>query len=136
MAVKQLDDPKANYFPKVIFILLLIVSASFLFKFAQSRQFNQKVLGEDTNLKKKEKTYSLVDIRKSGEDLYGQVSTSIQKETGIVLGTFTDLLSDVASKSADTVKEYVITNAVGNIMKQIDKLPGQEKEMIKKEICR
>ncbi len=136
MAVKQLEDPKVQYLPKVIFILLLILSASFLFKLAQNKKFNQAVLGKNTNSQKKENNVSLADLKKQGENVYNQISNSAQKEAGLVLGTFTDLISDTASKSADTVKEYIFTNTVGNVLKQIDKLPSQEKEMIKKEVCK
>ena len=136
MAVKQLEDPKSRYLPKVIFILILVLSASVLFRFFQNKQINKDVLGGNTKLQKKVNQASLTDIKKQGEDIYNQISATAQKEAGVVLGTFTDILSDTASQSASTLKEYIFTNTVGNLLKQIDKLPSQEKEMIKKEICR
>ena len=136
MVVKQLVDSKTGYLPKVIFILILILSASFIFEISQNKSINKSVLGKSIELKKKASDVSLKNIRNEGEKIYNKISASAQKEVGLVLGAFTELLSDTASKSANTAKEYIFANTVGNLLKQIDKLPTQEKELIKKEVCK
>lgn len=55
---------------------------------------------------------------------------------GSVLGTATEYMSDIASKSAGTVEGFVIDSTVGGIVKQVDKLPKKQQEDIRKALCK
>ena len=53
-----------------------------------------------------------------------------------MLGTATEYVSDIASKSAGTVENFVIDSTVEGIMKQVDKLPEKQQKEIKEAMCK
>lgn len=55
---------------------------------------------------------------------------------GSVLGTATEYMSNIASKSAGTVEGLVIDSTVAGIVKQVDKLPKKQQEDIRKALCK
>jgi len=44
--------------------------------------------------------------------------------------------TQIASQSAKTVSDFVFDSTLVNILKQIEKLPKEQREKIKEEICR
>ena len=137
MPLKPLESPKKTIYIKIGFLILLILLGVFIFRYAWLKKAaTEDTLGAETSLKDGKASVSLEEIQAQGEDLVNQLSTNAKQQVGSVLGTFDDLVSDQASKSADTVKEYIIVNTVGGLLQQIDKLPEADQELIKKEICR
>lgn len=58
------------------------------------------------------------------------------KETvGDVLGTATDLVGEIASNSASAVSDFIIDKTTAPFIDQINKLPPDQREQIKKNIC-
>ena len=132
MPLKPLEKPKKNYLPKIIFILILLLSGSLFFKQSFLKKNTlEDALGAETKLKEVKASVSLDNVKKQGEGLYSQLSSVVQNEAGSVLG----LASDVASNSAETVKEYIFSTTVSSVIKQIEKLPESEQQIIKKQIC-
>ncbi|MCX6731992.1 MAG: hypothetical protein NTV98_00445 [Candidatus Roizmanbacteria bacterium] len=64
----------------------------------------------------------------------------IQKQAGVVLGiaqqTVQQTVQDVASKSADQAKEFVFDNTLGKVLQNINTLPADQQDLIKKAICK
>jgi hypothetical protein len=52
------------------------------------------------------------------------------------LGIVEDKAVLFASQSAKTVSDFVFDSTVGNLLRQIEKLPKEQKEKIREEICR
>ncbi|NTU46419.1 hypothetical protein HGA88_02230 [Candidatus Roizmanbacteria bacterium] len=69
------------------------------------------------------------------EAVYKDVSQQAQTAIGGVTKQATALASDTASKAGEVVGEYIFQNTVGNLVKQVDKLPEKQKEEVKKMIC-
>ncbi|MCX6730778.1 MAG: hypothetical protein NTZ55_02940 [Candidatus Roizmanbacteria bacterium] len=64
----------------------------------------------------------------------------IQKQAGVVLGiaqqTVQQTVQDVASKSAEQAKEFVFDNTFGKVLQNINTLPSDQQDLIKKAICK
>jgi len=68
------------------------------------------------------------------------VSDQLQKEAGVVLGlaqqTVQQTMQGIASKSANQAKEFVFDNTLGKILQNINTLPTDQQDLIKKAICK
>jgi hypothetical protein len=63
-----------------------------------------------------------------------------EKEAGKVLGIAQQAVQqtaqDVASKSAEQAKEFVFENTLGKVLQNINTLPADQQDLIKKAICK
>jgi hypothetical protein len=138
MSLKKIGESQKNYFLKSAFIITLILVASFGRKLLPEKQITDLVFGKNINPKQKTtfNNFSFFNLKKQSADIYSQIVKSAQKEKDNIVGEATKFFTETASKSGTSLKEYLFANTVGNLLRQIDKLPLQEKEMIKKELCR
>jgi len=138
MSLKKIGESQKNYFLKIAFIIILILVASFWRRLLPEKQITALVFGKNINPKQKTtfNNFSFFNLKKQSADIYSQIVRSAQKEKDNIVGEATKFFTETASKSGTSLKEYLFTNTVGNLLRQIDKLPLQEKEMIKKELCR
>lgn len=64
----------------------------------------------------------------------------LQKEAGKVLGIAQESLQtsvqNLASQSANQAKEFVFDNTLGKVLQNINTLPTDQQELIKKAICK
>ena len=65
------------------------------------------------------------DLKQKGEEMVGEV-----------LGLVEDKATQLATQSAKTVSDVVFDSTLGNFLKQIEKLPKEQREKIKEEICK
>jgi len=136
MPLKPLEKPNKQYLPKIIFILILLLSGSFLFKNALLKKNTlENTLGAETAFQESKSNVSLDEMKKQGEEMFSQVNNTVQKEAGTVLGNFSNLVSNTASNSATTIKEYIFENTVTTVLKEINKLSEKDQDLIKKQIC-
>lgn len=67
-------------------------------------------------------------------------SIQLQKEAGKVLGTAQVAVSqtaqNIASHSAEQAKEFIFDNTLGKVLQNINTLPADQQELIKKAICK
>lgn len=74
------------------------------------------------------------------ETVVKPLSEQLQKEAGIVLGiaqqTVQQTVQDVASQSASQAKEFVFDNTLGKVLQNINTLPADQQDLIKKAICK
>ena len=73
---------------------------------------------------------------KSKQSLVMLAKDTVSDLGGSVLGTATEYVSDIASKSAGTVEGFVVDSTVGGIVKQVEKLPKKQQEDIKEALCK
>ena len=68
------------------------------------------------------------------------LSNQLQKEAGVVLGIaqqkVQETVQNVASKSAEQAKTFVFDNTLGKVLQNINSLPTNEQDLIKKAICK
>ena len=68
------------------------------------------------------------------------VSDQLQKEAGVVLGfaqqTVQQTIQNISSKSANQAKEFIFDNTLGKVLQNINTLPADQQELIKKAICK
>ena len=68
------------------------------------------------------------------------MSDQLKKEAGTVLGVaqkaVQQTMQDIASKSASQAKEFVFDNTLGKILQNINTLPSDQQDLIKKAICK
>jgi hypothetical protein len=74
------------------------------------------------------------------ETVVKPASEQLQKEAGVVLGvaqqTVQQAVQDIASKSAEQAKEFVFDNTLGKVLQNINTLPADQQDLIKKAICK
>ena len=89
-------------------------------------------------------TLGIEDIKKqinSGVDnVVKPYSEKLKEEVGKVLGVAQESVQhtaqDVASQSAEKAKEFVFDNTLGKVLENINTLPSDQQELIKKAICK
>jgi len=68
------------------------------------------------------------------------LSNQLQKEAGVVLGlaqqTVLQTVQNIASQSANQAKEYIFDNTLGKVLQNINTLPVDQQNLIKKAICK
>ncbi|MDH7476300.1 MAG: hypothetical protein QHH09_02395 [Microgenomates group bacterium] len=121
-------------FLKISLIIILLIFGFIFAKFAQRKLAEQnRILGAKAenyqeNIENKIGHF----LKKTGSNAEEIVTSGVKN----ILSTVSETVVDTASKSAGVVSEFVFENTIGNLLKQIEKLPPEQKEQIKKEICR
>lgn len=118
---------------KMTFIVTLIVGGLVFGTFMQRNSEKTKTLHETS---KKSSLIDLTTIQNSGQNIANQGKVEGQKFAGIVLGAATKLAQSTASRSAEMVGDIVFHTTVGQIMKQVDKLPEKQKAELRSYMCK
>jgi len=67
-------------------------------------------------------------------------ANQLQQEAGVVLGraqrTAQQKMQKVASSSANQAKEFILENTLGKVLQNINALPKDQQDFIKKAICK
>jgi hypothetical protein len=126
-----------RFFYLKIFLLLLSISGSVLGNYyflnrsskAQptilaSKSANKKNISSLNEIIDKGKR-TINDLKEKGEEIGGQVLSVMEEKA-----------TQIATQSAKTVSDFVFDSTVGNLLRQIEKLPREQRERIKEEICR
>ncbi len=133
MAMKPIDN-KPDYFLilRLFFISALIVTAV-IFNKTRSGQVKSRneVLGQT-----KENTLSLDNLQAGAKKILDEAANKTEETLGDVLGQAQTFAEQTASKSASSVSDFIFDNTVGSIIKQIDKLPQNQQEDIRRNICK
>jgi len=119
----------------IIFILLLIC-ASIIVGFFVGRGQNIEsgdILGEKKQITPQKTANN--SLAPSPGSLLGTMSNGVEKTLQDTLKHFTSVITDTASKSANSVSDTIFDSSVGTVLKQIDKLPEKQRDDIKRNIC-
>jgi len=92
-------------------------------RFYQEQRKIRKIISIDSILNQGKKTVE--DLKQKGQEFGGQVLSVMEEKA-----------TQIASQSAKTVSDFVFDSTLVNILKQIEKLPKEQREKIKEEICR
>lgn len=127
--IKPLEKKSDSVFILKLIFLVSLISTGVLFDrfFMRKKQDIPKVLGKTKNEKK---------IEDQAKDL---IETSVKKVQNLgesVLGETTSFIQETTEKISSSVSDLIYENSFGKIVDQIDKLPQDQKQRIKEEICK
>ena len=140
MKLKQIEEIATRTVPiwqPVLLVALLLLGTFAIPLIAQ----------KDSQVQKKESLGTTLGISNIKDKINNEVknivlplSENIQKETGVVMGvaqkTVQQTVQNIASQSASQAKEFVFDNTIGKVLQNINTLPLEEQELIKKAICK
>lgn len=132
MTIKKLQPEKKDksLILKFIIVLLLLVTGIILSRIPFKKKSQDTILGAET------KQIDLKETGKTFEKIIDQEMEKAKKSMDDVLGEATSFVTDTASRSAETVTDFIFDNTVGSIVKQINKLPEKQQEEIKERVCK
>jgi hypothetical protein len=134
--LRPLEKNKTNkfFYLKMLFLLFLIgVSLYGNYYFYHKAKQKPEVLSATEENKKN--NLSIDSILNQGKKTVEDLKQKGQEFGGQVLSVMEEKATQIASQSAKTVSDFVFDSTLGNILKQIEKLPKEQREKIKEEIC-
>ncbi len=136
MPIKPLEK-KNNWsiFVKLIFLGGLVISAVIIDKiFLKKAKEIPSVLGKAQEIKLQTQEKLIKKVQKS--DLINDSIKKAENISGVVLGETTDTLNKITSGAGSFVSDVIYSNSLGKVVDQIDKLPKDQQEKIREQICK
>jgi hypothetical protein len=119
---------------KLFFLITLVATAFILDKIFLKRSKDiPSILGKSQEIKLPDQK----EIEKKIQE-NSLVKSSIQKVEevgGAVLGDATSTVNKLASEAGSFVSTIIYNNSIGKVVEQIDKLPKDQQEKIREQIC-
>jgi predicted transcriptional regulator len=135
--LRPLEKNKTNkFFYLKILSLLFLIGASLYGNYYFYNKAKQKPEVLSATKKNKKNNLSIDSILNEGKKTVEDLKQKGQEFGGQVLSVMEEKANQIASQSAKTVSDFVFDSTLGNILKQIEKLPKEQREKIKEEICR
>jgi hypothetical protein len=132
-----LEKNKTNkFFYLKILSLLFLIGVSLYGNYYFYNKAKQKPDVLSATKKNKKNNLSIDSILNQGKKTVEGLKQKGEEMAGQVLGIVEDKAVQLASQSAKTVSDFVFDSTVGNLLRQIEKLPREQREKIKEEICR
>ncbi len=124
MAIKPLEKKKnVGMVLKIVFLIGLIGTGLLIDKaFANKKKNLSKVLGKSQELKQKVEQ-KLVD-KVQNNDI---VTQSLKASTSFI--------SNITAQAASTAGDIIYQNSIGKLVEQIDKLPKDQQDRVREQIC-
>jgi len=135
--LRPLEKNKINrFFYLKVFLLLVLIGASLYgnYYFYNRKKENSEVLS--TERENKKFNFSVDEVLSRGKKTVDDLKQKGEEMVGEVLGLVEDKATQLASQSAKTVSDLVFDSTLGNLLRQIEKLPEEQREKIKEEICK
>ena len=122
MTIKPLE--RKNNWPVYIKLMLLgglVIGAVILDKFFIKIEEIPGVLGKTREIKIKDQENLVKKVQETGGAVLGEAAGTVDKLTSDA-GTF--------------ISDIIYENSIGKIVEQVDKLPGDQQERIREQICK
>ncbi|KKR68679.1 MAG: hypothetical protein UU09_C0004G0006 [Microgenomates group bacterium GW2011_GWA2_40_6] len=135
MAIKPLEKKKnIGMILKIVFLVALIGAGLLIDKvFANKKKDLAKVLGKSQEIKKEVEQKLIDEVQNS--DIVVQSLKTGEKIGGEILGQSTNFISDITAKAASMAGDIIYQSSIGKLVEQIDKLPQDQQDRIKEQIC-
>jgi hypothetical protein len=135
--LRPLEKNKINrfFYLKILFLLFLI-GASLFGNYYFYNKIKEKPEVLSATKENKKNNFSIDEVFNQGKKTVEDLKEKGEEMAGQVLGIVEDKAVQFASQSAKTVSNFVFDSTVGNLLRQIEKLPREQREKIKEEICR
>lgn len=121
---------------RILFTTLLIGGAIIFNLFYKVDIQRKDVLGEQTKASQEKKRQQDFNLKDEISKTVDNTIKSVEKTVNQVVDQSSGIIADTASKSAEAVNDIIFKSTIGNLIKQVDKLPNKQKEEVKKEICK
>ena len=116
--------------------LLFLIGASLYGNYYFYNKIKQKPEVLSVKKENKRNPFSIDEVFNQGKKTVDDLKQKGEEVASQVLGIVEDKAVQLASQSAKTVSDFVFDSAVGSLLRQIEKLPREQREKIKEEICR
>ena len=136
MIIKPLEK-KSNQSAlfRVLFLVTLIGTGILLDRiFIKQKAEIPSILGKSQVIKFPTQEKIVEQIQ--GSDLVKDSIKKVEDMGGVVLGEATDTLTKLTSDAGSLVSNVVYNNTIGKVVEQIVKLPKDQQEKIKEQICK
>jgi len=135
MTIKPLEKKKnIGMIFKIVFLVALIGAGLLIDKvFANKKKDLAKVLGKSQEIKKEVEQKLIDEVQNS--DIVVQSLKTGEKIGGEILGQSTNFISDITAKAASMAGDIIYQSSIGKLVEQIDKLPQDQQDRIKEQIC-
>jgi len=135
--LRPLEKNETNkFFYLKILSLLFLIGASLFGNYYFYNKIKEKPEVLSATKKDKKNNLSIDSILNEGKKTVEDLKQKGQEFGGQVLSVMEEKATQIASQSAKTVSDFVFDSTLVNILKQIEKLPKEQREKIKEEICR
>ena len=134
MVIKPLETKSNRPAMIKLFLIIGLVATAFLIDrvFLKKSQDIPSILGKSEEI--------VVGVGRDRPELKTDlINDSIKKAEalgGVVLGEATDTVNKLASEAGSIVSTVIYENSIGKVVDQIDKLPKDQQEKIKEQICK
>jgi len=136
MIIKPLEK-KSNQSAlfRVLFLVTLIGTGILLDRiFIKQKAEIPSILGKSQVIKFPTQEKIVEQIQ--GSDLVKDSIKKVEDIGGVVLGEATDTLTKLTSDAGSLVSNVVYNNTIGKVVEQIVKLPKDQQDKIKEQICK
>lgn len=122
-------------FYKILFLVTLVVTGILLDKiFMKKNQDISSVLGKAQEIKQQTQEKAVKKVQDS--NLINDSIKKIEEVGGVILGEATDNFNKLTSDAGSFVSDAIYNNSIGKVVEQIDKLPKDQQERIREQICK
>lgn len=136
MALKKIEKSTKSIPLKVVFVLLLLLTGLIFNKISFKKKTPKNdVLGEEVRKMSSPAASLKNTVKKESQQVIDNGLNTAKKAADNVINQVTDLAVQTASEAAAKVSDVIFDNTVGNIIKQVNNLPSDQKEDIKRNIC-
>jgi hypothetical protein len=127
--LRPLEKNKTNkFFYLKILSLLFLIGVSLYGNYYFYNKAKQKPEVLSATKKNKKNDFSIDQVFNKGKKTVEDLKEKGEEMAGQVLGIVEDKAVQLASQSAKTVSDFVFDSTLGNILKQIEKLPKEQRE--------
>jgi hypothetical protein len=125
MPIKPLEKKTNRPAIKILFLITLVATGILLDKiFLKKSQNIPSILGQAQEFKVQKNSF-VEDSIKTAEEI-----------KGVVLGETTAVINKLASDTGSFISDTIYNNSIGKVVEQIDKLPKDQQEKIREQICK
>lgn len=131
MGIKPLEvSNKALLFKALTVTVLMVGGLVFNKVYPDFGKGKEQALGENIE------ESVLTTTQKAARNLISDVTKRTENIASDILGEATSVVSKVASQSSDAATKFIFDNTIGNIIQQVEKLPKEQQEKIKEQVCK
>ena len=122
-------------FLKAFFLLILITTGILLDKiFLKKSKDIPSILGKTQEIKLQTQRKLVEKVQKS--DFINDTIKKAEDVGGTILGEATDTIIKLSSDTGSFISDIIYQNSIGKIVEQVDKLPEDQQEKIKEQLCK
>ena len=134
--IKPLEaKPDRSVLFKAVFLVTVITTGILLDKiFLKKSQDIPSILGKTQEIKLQTQEKIVKKVQES--DLINDSVKKAEEVGGTILGEATNTINKLTSDAGSFVSDVIYNSSIGKVVDQIDKLPKDQQEKIREQICK